>query len=363
MSSHLKKLRVKIRENQLDALLVSNATNRRYLSGFTGSAGFLFITQSDAVLATDFRYVEQAGIQSPDFRIARIGGGFAGWFPELVNTLGARQIGFESDDLTLASYRQLVKAARKLPPKSRPSLVSTQGMIESVRAVKDVDEIRLIEKAADLADAAEEYAVTSLRPGMTEKQLAWELEKFLKEKGSEGLPFDIIVASGPNSALPHAQPSDRVIESGEPVVIDLGTRTQGYTSDITRTICLGKPSAELVRISRIVQQAQDAAFAGISSGISGGEADRLARKVIEEANYGEAFGHGLGHGVGIDTHEQPRLGQNSSDILAEGMVFTIEPGIYLPVWGGVRIEDMVLLEKEGPRIITRASKLKLREGS
>ncbi len=362
MNIRLEELRRRLAQNRLNAFLVSQPTNRRYLSGFTGSDGFLFITQNEAVLATDFRYIEQAGVQAPDFQVKRIAGGFAQWFPELVIKSGAKRIGFESDDLTLTAYRQLSRAARKLPVISRPSLISTQGMIESLRSVKDADEIVLIEKAAALADAAEEYAATLLKPGMTEKQLAWELEKFLKDRGSEGLPFDIIVASGPNSALPHAQPSDRIINKGEPVVVDLGARLDGYTSDMTRTICIGEPDETFCRIYSIVQGAQDAALKGVRSGMSGGEADSLAREIIVQAQYGEAFGHSLGHGVGIDTHEHPRLGPNSADILREGMIFTIEPGIYLPGWGGVRIEDMVLLEEKGACVLTKAERLKLREG-
>ncbi len=357
MNHRLKKLRVKLKENKLDALLVSNAINRCYVSGFTGSAGFLLISQKSAMLATDFRYIEQAEKQAPDFEVVRIAGEFAGWFPDLVTKLRAKRIGFESDALTLTDYRHLVKAARKLPPKSRPTLVSMQGMIESLRAIKYPGEIELIEKAAVLADAAVEHAQVILKPGITEKKLAWELEKFLKENGSESLPFEIIAASGPNSALPHAQPSDRVIEKGEPVVIDLGARVDSYTSDMTRTVCFGEPAEDFKRIYRIVHRAQDVAIKGIRPGITGGDADLLARQVIAKANYGNEFGHSLGHGVGIETHEEPRLGQKSKDVLAAGMVFTVEPGIYLPGWGGVRIEDMILLETGKARILTKAGKM------
>ncbi|MFO8100635.1 MAG: aminopeptidase P family protein [Dehalococcoidia bacterium] len=362
MNRRIENLRLKLAARKLDAFVVSQPTNRRYLSGFTGSDGFLFITRHQAVLATDFRYIEQAALQAPDFEIKRIAGSFAAWLPELVETLRARRIGFESDDLTLTAYRQIAKSIRKLPPKNQPSLFSTQGLVESLRAVKDAEEIKLIEKAAALADAAEEYAAASLEPGMTERQLAWELEKFLRERESEGLPFDIIVASGPNAALPHAQPSKRVINSGEPVVVDLGARLDGYTSDMTRTICLGQPEETFRHIYIIVQRAQEAALKEVRPGMTGGDIDGLAREVIEQAGYGDAFGHSLGHGVGIDTHEQPRLGPNSADILREGMVFTIEPGIYLPEWGGVRIEDMVSLEKKGARTLTKAGKLNFREG-
>ncbi|MDY6912310.1 MAG: aminopeptidase P family protein [Chloroflexota bacterium] len=357
MISRLVSLRRKLSERQLDAVLISQTTNRHYLSGFTGSAGFLIISDRKAILVTDFRYAEQARSQSPDFQVVQIAGEFIKWLPELLVELGAERIGFEGDDLTFFAHRQLVRATRKLAPKARPRLVSIEGLIGFQRACKEPDELAAIEKAAALADTAVERAGTLLKPGMTEKELAWNLERFLRENGSEGVAFDIIAASGPNSALPHAEPTDRIILSGEPVVIDLGARVDGYCSDITRTIFLGEPNADFARIYRIVQSAQSAALASIRAGMNGDEADRLARDVIGKAGYEKAFGHGLGHGVGLDVHEQPRLGTNSPDILAEGMVFTLEPGIYLEGLGGVRLEDMVLLEKQGPRILTQAVKL------
>ncbi|MCL0102439.1 aminopeptidase P family protein [Dehalococcoidia bacterium] len=350
---------VRRRLGEMDVILISQATNRRYLSGFTGSAGFLFISRKDAVLAVDFRYVEQARAQSPDFEVVKIKGEFPEWFPGLISELGARHVGFESGHLTLTAYRQLVRAARKLPPKARPRLHPTRGLVEALRCVKEEKETRLIEEAASLADSAIEHANAILQPGITERELAWELERFLREKGSERLPFEIIVASGPNAALPHAPAGDRAILRGEPVIIDLGARVNGYCSDITRTICFGEPNDTLAQIHSIVQEAQLAALKKLRAGMGGEEVHQLAKDVIEQAGYGEAFGHGLGHGIGLDSHEKPRLGPNSTDVLAEDMVFTLEPGIYLDGWGGVRIEDMVLLDKSGPRLLTRAGKLKL----
>ncbi len=359
MSARLEEFRCRLGE--LDVILISQATNRRYLTGFTGSAGFSLISRKEAVLAVDFRYVEQARAQSSDFEVCRIKGEFPEWFPGLISELGARHIGFESDHLTLTAYRQLVRAARKLPPKARPRLHPTRGLVESLRCIKEERETRLIEEAASLADSAVEYANAILQPGITGRELAWELERFLREKGSERLPFEIIVASGPNAALPHAPASERTILQGEPVVIDLGARVNGYCSDITRTICLGEPDETLARIYKIVQEAQRTALEKLRAGMGGEEAHQLAKEVIEQAGYGEAFGHGLGHGIGLDSHEKPRLGPNSTDILAEGMVFTLEPGIYLAGWGGVRIEDMVLLDKSGPRLLTRARGLVIQE--
>ncbi len=357
MSDRLKRVCNLLSERGLDAILISQPSNRRYLSGFTGSAGYLLISQRNAFLATDFRYREQSREQAPDFRGFEIKGGFSNWFPQLITEAGVKRLGLESDALSLADYHQLVKAARKLSPKARPRLLPTQGIVESIRAIKDQEELDSMRQAGILADAAEEHARSVLRRGMTEKELAWGLERFMKEKGSESLPFEIIVASGPNAALPHAQPSERPIQEGEPVVIDLGGRVNGYCSDMTRTIWAGKPTEMLRTVYKIVHEAQRSAMKGVRAGMSADEADRLARDVITDAGYGEAFGHSLGHGVGLDPHEEPRLGPNSQDTLADGMVFTIEPGVYVEGWGGVRIEDMILLEKGNPHTITKASKL------
>lgn len=345
MPERLKKLRRLLSKRELDAVLISQATNRRYLSGFTGAAGFLLISPEEALLATDFRYVKQAEAEAPSFKVIQIKGEISKWFPGLISELRFKHIGFEGRDLAFTSYQQLTKAVRKLPPKSRPRLIPAQGLVESLRAVKEEEELKLIEEAAMLADAAMEQANVSLKPGVREKEVAWLLEKFLRETGSERLPFEIIVASGPNSALPHAQPTARQILEGEPVIIDLGARTQGYCSDMTRTFFPGKPDKTFKEIYQVVQEAQIAALEKIQEGLTGEEADRLARTIIERAGYGQEFGHGLGHGVGLEAHEAPRLGRESKDVLGEGMVFTLEPGIYLDGRGGVRAEDMVVLKK------------------
>ena len=215
--------------------------------------------------------------------------------------------------------------------------------IVDFRKVQERDEIEMISRAAAIADRALAHVLDSLKTGTTEKNVAWELEKFMREHGSEVMPFEVIVASGPNSAMAHHQPSDRPIQPAEPVVIDLGARVEGYASDMTRTICLGEPDAKYRQVYDIVLGAQLAAVAMIKPGMTGEQADLLARTVIQEAGYGEAFGHSLGHGVGLATHELPRVGPRSTDILADSMVFTVEPGIYLEGWGGVRIEDTVVL--------------------
>jgi Xaa-Pro aminopeptidase len=354
MTNRLGKLRSQFAPKGLDGLIVSQAENRCYLSGFTGSAGFLLVSQQRAILATDFRYVEQAQVQAPGFEVVQIQGEIAKWFPKLASELGSPKLGFEGKSISFSTYKELTDALSD--SKRKNSLIPTDGLVESLRAVKDKEELGLVEKAAALADAALEYMLPRIKPGASEKEIAWEIESFLRRNGSESVPFELIVASGPNSAMPHARPTDRAIRQGEPVVIDIGATVRGYTSDITRTVSLGEGDSTFNRIYDIVLGAQLTAIETLQIGMPGEQADRLARIVIEQAGYKDAFGHGLGHGVGLATHEEPRLGTNSSDILAEGMVFTIEPGIYVSGWGGVRIEDMVVLEEGKARPLTKTRK-------
>lgn len=354
MTDRLGKLRSRLVQEGLDAIIVSQSENRRYLSGFTGSAGFLIVSQQDAILATDFRYVEQAQAQAPDFEIARIEGEISKWFPQIAAKLNARKLGFESKGLSFSSYKELADSLSEM--KKGISLVPTNGLVESLRAVKDSEELRLLQEAARLADAATEHIIPRIKSGVTERAVAWEIESFLRQNGSEPVPFELIVASGPNSAMPHAKPTDRVIQHNEPIVIDIGARVEGYSSDLTRTICLGEGNSTFNRIYDIVLGAQLTAMATLQIGMSGEQADRLGRTVIEQAGYKDNFGHGLGHGIGLAPHEEPRLGINSTSILAGGMVFTIEPGIYISGWGGVRIEDMVALQDGKLVPLTKAKK-------
>ena len=355
IKSRLQKLRQKLSEKESDAIFVSQPENRYYLSGFDGSAGYLLITAQDAVLATDFRYVEQAGRQAPEYQIFPITGDMVNWLAELLAGLNLRRLGFEAGHLSFALHRQLSETLKKLP--SPPKLVPVDGLVESLRAVKEPEEIELITRAAEISDNAFKHLEEVIHTGLSEKEIAWELEKFMRENGSQTIPFDVIVASGPNCALPHARPSSRTIQSGEPILLDIGARVEGYASDLSRTLCLGAPDGTFKKVYDVVLGAQLTALAIIEKGITGGQADGLARKVIAESGYGEAFGHGLGHGVGLAAHESPRLGPGSDDPLAPGMVFTVEPGIYLPGWGGVRIEDLVVMENEKARIISKARKV------
>ena len=355
ISNRLQKLRRKLSEKELDGIFISQAENRYYLSNFLGTAGYLLITGHDAVLATDFRYTEQASLQSPEYRIFQITGSSLDWFAPLVLELKITQLGFETGNITFASHRKLSEALNKAEVKSE--LIATEGIVESIRELKEPYEIELISKAADITDKAIEHIQETIHIGITEKEVAWEIEKFMREKGSQSLPFEPIVASGPNAALPHHRPSERQIGLGEPVVIDIGARVGSYCSDLTRTICLAKQDdAQFNQVYDTVLKAQLAAISKIHEGTSGVEADGAARGVIADAGFSQAFGHSLGHGVGLNEHEQPRLGPNSTDTLVSGMVFTIEPGIYLPGWGGVRIEDLVVLENGSIKLLSKARK-------
>jgi Xaa-Pro aminopeptidase len=357
MNTRLSALRQKMAEQKLDAMLVTQAENRRYLSGFTGSAGYLFISATQAHLATDSRYWEQVGQQAADFTLAKIEAGKSNQlFADLVRAAGATRVGYEAGDLTVASYRELQKALRPDRARAIARLVPTKGLVEGLRAIKDAAELALIELAVALGDAAFAYGVWRMQPGMTEKQAAWEIERYLREHGAEGVAFELIVASGPNGAMPHARPSERVIQAGEPIVIDMGCRIDGYNSDLTRTIVLGEPSEKFREVYAIVLKAQLAAEAALRAGPKGKEIDAVARQIIVETGYGDYFGHGLGHGVGLAVHEEPGLGKLGEKMLQPNMVCTIEPGIYLPGEFGVRIEDMAVVTADGCRVLTKAKK-------
>jgi Xaa-Pro aminopeptidase len=349
-SVRLAALRNTLTEHDLDAILVSQPENRRYLSGFTGSAGWLFISLERAILATDFRYFEQVGREAPDFELAKITTNLDKLLPDLVTDLDIRRLGFESQHVTvdqLHSWAQVAEGVEWVPLKDA---------VERIRAVKDEDEIDALRRSVALTDAAFAHMLGVIERGMTEGATAWEIETYMRTHGASKVAFDLIVAAGPNGALPHARASDRIIRPGEPIVVDIGCVLDGYCSDMTRTFCLGEPSAKYLEVWDIVLQAQEAAEAFIHAGISGLEADSVARDLIAEAGYGEYFGHGLGHGVGLAVHENPRASQISDHTLEACMTLTVEPGIYLPGEFGVRIEDLVIVREDGVEILTRTPK-------
>lgn len=357
MKSRLDRLRDGLAEHELDAALISNAQNRRYLSGFTGSAGYLLVTPTDSIIATDFRYYEQSAAQAPGFRLHKTVQGFDVWAPPMFAGLGGKKVSVESTDMTVATHRALTKALTSLPEGERPELVPVADLVEKLRLYKEPGEIEALQAAVDLGDAAFVHVAERIEPGWTEKQVAWEIEKYIREHGGDGLSFDTIVAGGPWGAMPHAYPRDRKLEKGEGVVIDMGSDVGGYMSDLTRTIFLGKPDDQFKKIYDIVLTAQLTAEEMVKPGMTGEECHMIAHNVIESAGYGETFGHGLGHGIGLQVHEAPRVGRTSNDVLDDNMVFTIEPGIYVTGWGGVRIEDMVVLENGKARIMSTSPKL------
>ena len=351
----LKVLREKLVKEELDGILITQAANRRYMSGFTGSAATLIISLERAVLTTDFRYYEQVEKQAPDFELARLSdeNKFSDVLPVLVGEMGCQKLGFESENVSFALHQRL----RDMLP-DKVELAPTTGIVEDIRAEKDDGELDFLQRAIDVTDAAYAHIAASMQPGMTEREVAWELESFIRTHGADELTF-MQVGSGPNGAMPHALLSDREIEIGSPVVIDMGAIVSGYTSDLTRTIALGEASAQYKEVYEIVRQAHEASVQGVRPGMTGKEADALARDVIEQAGYGDKFGHSLGHGVGLVIHEKPGLSRRrdgDEDKLRAGMVFTIEPGIYLPGEFGVRLEDIVVLEEDGARVLSHAVK-------
>jgi Xaa-Pro aminopeptidase len=355
MSDRLNRLVAQFPEKELDALLISAPENRRYLSGFTGSAGYLFISSERAVLVTDSRYTEQATNQAPDFQVMQVRGGWD-WFLEQLKETGVKRVGFESRDMTVATYNSLVGAVKDDSALSQVSMIATAEMPEEGRVFKDQRELALLQRAIDASDAAMEAVCPNITVGMTEREVAWRMEMAMRDFGADGISFDTIVASGPNGAMAHHRPSDRAIQAGEPIVIDMGAIVEGYCSDITRTVVVGEPDETFRKIYDIVLGAQLTAINTVRPGMTGEDCDDLSRAVIAEAGYGDNFGHSLGHGVGLAVHENPRVSPRSPDKLEPNMVFTVEPGIYLTGWGGIRIEDIVVLGDDGAKVLSKAGK-------
>ncbi len=354
--SRLVNLRTGLAEKGLDGILIFNRENRRYLSGFTGSSGMLVIGRREAFLVTDFRYWEQAAGESQDFELYKQGSQLWASVGELLKKLKWERIGFEADDLTYSDYQKL---AGILTSDISPEPVA--GLVEELRRRKEKGEIELIAKAAGITDLAWEKTAARIRPGVKERDLALEFDYQLRLNGADGNAFPTIVASGVRAALPHAAPGGKEVASGEFVLIDGGANFQGYNADLTRTVVLGKADPEQQRIYQLVLQAQTEALEYLRAGLTGREVDEKARSVIVKAGYGDYFGHGLGHSVGLNIHENPRLSPNEFNQIPKGAVVTVEPGIYLPKRGGVRIEDLVVVEEGGVRNLTGAPKEQLLE--
>ena len=345
-------IRADLASLELNALVVGQQHNRRYLTGFTGSSGLAVVTGDAARLLTDSRYFEQAEREAPEFGLERIDGNVFERLAGVLSALGAERVGFEADSLSVSEYERYRSATPGV------TWVATSALVEKRRAVKCEDEIELLRQAARLTDRAIEHVAGVIRPGITERSLAWQLERFMRENGAEALSFEPIVASGENSAQPHHRPSDRLISAGEPIVIDIGAQLNGYCGDLTRTFSIGPCRyPEYEQVYRIVDLANRTAIAGIQAGKTGPQIDALARDVIAGEGFGDCFGHGLGHGVGLNIHELPRLSRAAgSDPLVEGMVATVEPGIYVEGSFGVRIEDVVVVRANGAEVLTGARK-------
>lgn len=343
------KLREQFAAAGINGMLITNGQNRRYLTNFTGTYGVVLISNDQAKLLTDFRYTAQAAAQATDFEIVFLPAKESVYseVARLAEEMGITKLGFEEDNLTYALHRKYGEAAKT-------EMVPTTGIIESLRMIKTAEELAKIQTAAVIADAAFTHITTYLRPGITELDVSNELEMFMRKQGAAGSAFDIIIASGHRSALPHGVASNKQIESGDMVTMDFGALYQGYRSDITRTVAVGEPSAPLKEIYDIVLEARNRAVAGIRPGITGKEADAFARDYITEKGYGDRFGHGMGHGVGLDIHEEPFMSTRCSVIIRPGMVLTVEPGIYIPDVGGVRIEDDLVVTENGNELLTHS---------
>jgi Xaa-Pro aminopeptidase len=332
-----------------EGLLLLKPENRRYVTGFTGSAGLALVTLADIILAVDFRYEEQAAAEAPECTVVRGGRDPLAALAAAMKDRMPRSIGFEAE---FVPYAQVERLREKLAPAELVPL----NTIDRLRWVKDAAEVAAIARAVEIADAAYFHILETLRSGCSERAAALELEMFMRKAGAERLAFDTVLASGPRSALPHGRASDRVMGVGEFVTLDFGAMWQGYCSDCTRTVVLGSADERQRHLYGVVLDAQRQALAMIRAGVAGRDVDARARSVIAAAGFGEAFGHSLGHGVGLEVHEGPRLSPQEDAVLEPGMVLTVEPGIYLPGWGGVRIEDLVVVTEEGCRILTRAPK-------
>ncbi len=339
-------------ERKLDAILVADGYNMRYLSGFTGATGYLYLSDKRQVILTDGRYTVQAKEEGIGFSVEEVSAskGYSEKLYQLLSEDGAQTLGFEDEVMIYGSVERL---RAKLPVRQ---WVPIGDSIDFFRRVKSEEEIQRMARAEALGDEAFIYILDELKPGVTELEIAAKLEYYIKTHGAEELSFPSIVASGIHSSMPHAAPTHKKLEEGDFVTLDFGCCYEGYCSDMTRTVVLGKANDRQKEIYRIVLESQAAGLAAVRAGISGSVADKRAREVIERAGYGHCFGHSLGHSVGLKIHEKPTLSSKEISILEPGMVVTVEPGIYVPGFGGVRIEDMVVVTENGCRNLTHSPK-------
>lgn len=352
----VKKLQEKISKLGLDGLIIGSRANRQYLSGFTGSNATLILSLKEApFIVTDFRYLEQADKQCPQF--VKVDQGKVGHLKAVitkVRELGLKKVGFEANHVSYKDYKTLTKEGSDI------EWIETEQLIETMRQVKDKEELEKLAKAESIGDLAFQKIIPFIenhwKEGLTENAIALEIERIMRQNGASGISFDTIVAAGAKSSLPHAEPSDALLKKGDFVVMDFGCIYEGYCSDMTRTVVIGETSEKQKEIYDIVLKAQKCALEGMKAGMTGCEIDALARDDITKAGYGDYFGHSLGHSVGLEIHEEPRCSATSKQKIEANMVVTVEPGIYIPDFGGVRIEDMVVVTETGIKNLTHSPK-------
>lgn len=341
-------IRRQLQAEKADVFLITNPVNRRYLTGFSGSAGLVWISADKQGILTDFRYIEQVKTECPDWELIKIEDYFD-TLKTLISEQNINRIAYEKDHVTVGQLQQW-------EDKLSVEFIPITGWVQDLRMIKDDTEIEYIRKAAQIGDKAFANLLPTIRSGTTERDLALELEFLMRREGADGMSFEPIVASGPQSALPHARPGERLLSVGDFVVFDFGCTVNGYCSDMTRTVLIGEPEEKHMLIYDLVLKAQMESLSAVAPGKTGSEIDAIAREIITNAGYGEYFGHGLGHSVGLEIHENPRLSKKDQTILRPGMVVTVEPGVYLPDFGGVRIEDLVVVTEEGHEVLTSTFK-------
>ena len=349
MMLRVEKLRKKMRENNLDSFLITSPYNLRYLTNFTGTTGLAVITLEKAFFITDFRYTEQAAAQAQGFEIIKNVGPIFDEVANLVRKEGLRMLAFEESTVSFLEYSVLEEIIDA-------ELIPVSEMIEELREVKDEEEIAIIEKACSIADMAYDHILKMIQPGMTEIEVANQVDFYMRSLGASGVSFSTIVASGLRSAMPHGVASNKVIEQGDMITLDFGCYYEGYVSDMTRTFAIGDPGEKLKEIYEIVLGAQLAVIEAAKPGVTGIQLDAVARDYITKHGYGEAFGHSTGHGIGLEIHEGPNVSARAEKKFIVGNIITDEPGIYLPGIGGVRIEDDLLITPEGNRVLTHSPK-------
>jgi Xaa-Pro aminopeptidase len=347
-SSRRSRLIERLPELEVGAFFVTRLPNVRYLTGFTGSNGQLVVSKDGGIFLTDGRYTEQSSHEVPDLTRSQYSADLPSAFGKACAELGVKRVAFEAAGVTYRVYETLAATGIDLVP--------TTDVVERLRWVKEPDELRKLEAAQAVADDAFDVVVGKLAEGMTEREVAFELDMTMRKAGAEAVSFETIVAFGENASEPHHSPTDRALARGDVVKIDFGSTVDGFHSDTTRTMAFGEPDPRLREIYEIVRRAQQAGIDAVRPGVTGGEADEAARAVIRDAGYGDNYTHSLGHGVGLEVHEGPYLRAAGTDVVPEGTVVTVEPGVYVGGLGGVRIEDMVVVTSDGCRTMPRTSR-------